>query len=381
MFAFALRKHFTTLHRWTGLTVGLLIVLMAVTGSINLLRPKLDPVVDRDLLSVPACSGQMPIESLAANAIAAHPGAALDYVRMNRAPEGADRIPATRIRFDDQVFVYLNPCTGDVLGQRHRYAGFLATVEQIHILRFGSDRTHITPIAAMIFAVVLVIGGIALWWPTRGRQFRDALRSPVGFPVGRARRLQLHKVTGVFSGIVLFTLVLTALPLSFEWYRHGLYTITGSPLPAKFPSSTLPVAGEAKRLPIDTIWAKAQQVAPNWNEVLIHFPAKPKAPYDMYLIERDAPHPNARTMLFFDAYNGKVLRHTPYPQSSAGHKLYFWTISFHTGQWGGWPVQLVQLAGALSIPVLAFTGITSWLRRRKMNAAPQRAATRSGQPS
>ena len=43
-------------HRWTGLTVGLVILMMALTGSVNLFRPQLEPVVNRDLLTVPACS-------------------------------------------------------------------------------------------------------------------------------------------------------------------------------------------------------------------------------------------------------------------------------------------------------------------------------------
>ena len=377
-----LRNCLLHLHRWTGLSLGLVLIVIAVTGAIVLFRPQLEPVVNRDLLTVPACTERSSIETLTANARAAHKESQLDYIRMNRPEDGAARIPATRIRFTDQVFVFLNPCTGEVLGERPRYGGVLATMEQTHIFRFGPERSLITPISAIIFAIVLITGGVALWWPSRGRRFRDALRSPTRIPAGPARKLQLHKVAGVFAGLVLVSLVLTGLPLSFDWYRDGLYAMTGSPRPSKFPPSKLPATGEARRVPLDTIWEKAQNLVPNWNEVLIHYPEKPKAPYDMYLIERDAPHPNARTMLFFDAYSGEVLRHTPYPQSSAGHKLYFWSISFHTGQFGDWPVQLVLLAGVLCVPLLAFTGTMSWLQRRNAAAARRRAvAEQAGQTS
>jgi uncharacterized iron-regulated membrane protein len=311
---------------------------------------------------------------MTANARAAHQGGELDYVRLARAEDGAARIPVARIRFTDQVFVFLNPCTGEAMGERHRYGGFLGRVEQLHIVRYSDDRSFLTPICAIIFALLLVMGGVALWWPGRGRRMRDALRSPMRVPAGFARRLQLHKVAGVFSGVVLLALVLTALPLSFDWYRDALYAITGSQKAGKMPASTVP-AGDAKRLPIDTIWAQVQQLEPNWNEVLLHYPAKRKAPYDMYIIDRDAPHPNARTMLYLDAYNGNVLRHTPYAKSSLGHKLYFWTISFHTGQVGGWTVKLILLAGVLSVPVLAYTGIASWLRRRSSAVRRSAAAT------
>jgi vanillate O-demethylase ferredoxin subunit len=187
--------------------------------------------------------------------------------------------------------------------------------------------------------------------------------------------MQVHKLVGIYSGAILLLLVLTGLPLSFDWYRHGLYTLTGSALPEKFPKSKLPAAGEPGRLSMQAAWDQAQAVVPNWSEVLIHYPAKPAAPVDMYLIERDAPHANARTMLFLDAYSGAVLRHTPYAQSSAGHKLYFWTISFHTGQVGGLPGQLLLLAAALGVPVLAYTGIASWLRRRSAGASRKQAVS------
>src|SRR5437762_9967950 len=60
-------------HRWTGLTVGIVLVFMALTGALIAYRPHLEPVVNRDLLTVPACSQRVPLDTLAINARAAHP--------------------------------------------------------------------------------------------------------------------------------------------------------------------------------------------------------------------------------------------------------------------------------------------------------------------
>ena len=75
-------------------------------------------------------------------------------------------------------------------------------------------------------------------------------------------------------------------------------------------------------------------------------------------------------MLFLDAWSNQVLRFTPYAQSSLGLKVYFWTLSMHTGQIGGLFGPLVLITGALAMLTLAYTGISSFLRRRlkKMNA-------------
>src|SRR5438552_4811043 len=121
---------------------------------------------------------------------------------------------------------------------------------------------------------------------------------------------------------------------------------------------------------METYWQHVLSLVPNPRETLIHFPSKTQDPVEIFTIARDAPHANARTMLFLDAFTDEVLRFTPYAQSSLGHKVYFWTLSMHTGQIGGVLGPLVLITGALAMLTLAYTGISSYLRRRlkKMNA-------------
>jgi len=91
-------------HRWTGLTVGLVLVFMAITGSLIAYRPHLEPIVNSELLTVPACADRVPLDTLAANARAAHPAGELDYIRITGSEAGAARIPSTQIRVSDPEF-------------------------------------------------------------------------------------------------------------------------------------------------------------------------------------------------------------------------------------------------------------------------------------
>src|SRR5439155_397538 len=175
--------------------------------------------VYRDLLTAPACANRIPLDTLAANAHAAHPKGTLDYARIKAAQDG--RVPATQVRVSGRGFqddVFLDPCTGKVLGQRGRYGGF----------------------------------------------------------------------------------------------------VSGAP-----------------RKSLETYWQHVQSLVPNPAETLIHFPSKPREPAEIFIIGPDAPHANARTMLFLDACSDEVLSFTPYAQNSLGMKVYFLTLSMHTGQIGG----------------------------------------------
>jgi ferredoxin-NADP reductase len=358
-----MRKIFLPLHRWTGLTAGLVVVMMAITGASIVFRPQLEPLVNADLLTVPQCTNRATVDALTANAQAVRPDATLDYIRLQAGDTGAARIPAAAVRFIDQTFVYLNPCNGEVLGQRHRYGGLLGTIEQVHRLRIMPNGSLITGTSVLLFAFVLICGGLYLWLPSTLRGVKRTLGLG-SVPAGPARMMSLHHRFGVFASLIVLTSALTGLPQAFEWYKAGLYALTGSSMREGAIPSAQPSNGQT-RLPMEMLWRRAQELVPQPREMLLHYPAKPRAPADMYLIAQDAPHYNARTMLYLDPYNGKVLKFIPYADSSAGHKLYFWTLSLHTGHFGGLPVQLLLLAGALSIPVLAYTGIASYLRRRR----------------
>ncbi|MGF6851472.1 PepSY domain-containing protein [Paraburkholderia sp. CI3] len=350
-------------HRWTGMTVGLVIVLMAVTGAAIVFRPNLEPVVNRDLLTVPACTERMPLDTLVTNAASTRPAAVLDYIRIVAANPDAVLTPAAMVRFTDQYSVYVNPCTGAVLGERSRYGGLLGTIEQIHRFRFMNHGSLITGTSAILFGFLLIIGGVVLWWP---RTLRGGLKADMKRMLKRsaAKPRNLHRTVGPYASVILLSSVLTGLPWAFDWYAHGIYTITASPAPVTPPKSSVP-AGGLKRLPLETFWRTAQSLVPDPQDALLHIPEKSRSPVEMYLIGRDAPHANARTMLFLDAYTGKVLRFTPYAESSLGHKLYFWALSWHTGAVGGIFGQLLLLLGALSVPVLAYTGIADYLRRSR----------------
>ena len=363
------------LHRWTGLTVGLVLLFVAITGILVAYRPQLERVVNRDLLTVPACSQRVPLDVMAENARAAHPAGEMDYMRINGSEPGADRIPAVQVRiaepdeFQDDVFV--NPCSGEVVGQRARYGGWLATLEQLHRFKFIEGGSLVTGTTALVFVLVLMAGGLYLWWPRSLRALRAGARLNPRLQ-GRERSINRHRVVGVYVSLIVLSSALTGLPLAFTWYRDGVYAITGSK-PEKVPNTQVPAG--AKPLTMETYWRHIQSLVPDARETLIRFPSpqKPKAAIEIFAVANDAPHGFARTMLYLDPYTDKALRHVPYEKSSAGHKLYFWMLSWHMGMVGGTATSalmpILLMLGALGIPVLAYTGTSSYLRRRFRPAA------------
>ena len=358
-----LRRWFLSLHLWIGLTLGLFIVSQAISGSILDWRPQIEPLISSRLLVVEPGGVRQSLDVLVARARAAHPTSELDYVRQFKDPTAS-----VFIRFTNKDFVYLNPYTAEVLGMRNRYGHFFGWLEGFHRFLMLDQKVGqpIIGTIAGIFAVSIICG-MALWWPAS----RKALRAGLTFnPVltGRARSLNWHKTLGAYAGVILLFSSLSGMPQGLEWVKSTIYAVTGTEkdLVPKFKKAS---AGEF--VGMELMAKKIQALVPAAREMLIHFPMEGMV--EAFAIPTDAPHPNARSMIWMNQANPAEVEFLPYDKSSLGTRLIFWALSLHMGLVGGVTVQILLFLGALSVPVLAYTGIASYLKRRA--SAEVRSAT------
>ncbi len=363
------RSGVTQVHRWIGLTVGLLAVFLAVTGGWIVLRPILDPVTYPQLMVIPACTKPLPVDALAKAARTLHPKGRLDYVWFYDSSTSS-----TMVRFSDGDQVYVDTCSGRALGHQARYGGLYGTVEGLHRFKFMDLKPAMLIIGwtSLLLAVLLVIGGLFLWWPRRPSAWKSAVKLNRRLN-GRAFSLNLHTTTGVYASVVVFVVALTAVPLSLGWAKSALYVMTGSTevtntrervaaLPKKHAAKH-GKSGSTKRIPMQVAWAKARGLVPGplrWAS--IRFPVK-NQPIEIALSEQSFPHSDARSYVYVDSRTAKVLDFRPYETRSAGEKLYLWVLALHTGHFGGLPVQVLMLLGMIGVPIMGYTGIESFIRK------------------
>jgi uncharacterized iron-regulated membrane protein len=226
-----IRKAILRLHRWAGLTLGLLIAWLALTGAGMVFAPQLRSTVDHDLQVVPACAQSLPLDALIDRARAAHSGGTLRLIGIR-----AQKTASVLVRFANGDTVYLDPCTGRVSGQQNRNAGLFGTLEYLHRLKCFPIGSSIVGAAALSFAVVIVIGGMVMWWPgTRGALRKSLIFSP-GLR-GRARLINQHRTLGIWISLLLLASALAGPIDSFGWYRRAIEELTRSPGPEAVPTS------------------------------------------------------------------------------------------------------------------------------------------------
>ncbi|WP_367873358.1 PepSY domain-containing protein [Trinickia violacea] len=359
----SLRERIRQLHRVTGLSIGLFVVMVAVTGAGMLFREPLEPVIYHDLLKVASCKERLPLDTLIANASASNPVAGRP--QQLRIYDNADS--STRVLFSDHRWYYVNPCTGKVLGSEDRYGGLFGVMAKLHSFQFLENGSVVAGSLALTFAIVLIGGGLAVWIPEALRKRRRAVTIKPNL-TGRARWINLHKTLGVYVSLILLASALTGALQSFQFVRDALYALTASKPPA--PSPRLVVKADTQSLPVEALWQRAQALVPQPKYARIHYPGKPGDAFNVDLVARDAPHVNAFSYVSLDTSTGKVLRFTPYGENSLGHRIYLAALALHYGWLSGGFIQVLQLIGMLSIPVLAFAGIGSYLRGKRPRPAP-----------
>lgn len=342
-------------HRWAALTVGVIALVSAFTGLGMVFRKQLDPIIYPRELRGP-CATPLSLDSLLAAGRKSHPNGKVDYVRILR-----DARQPIEIRWANKDTLYLDRCSARVVAAQNRYGGFFGLLEWIHRGRWLPEPIgdYVMGTSALNLLFMLLGIGLYLWWPRKKQRFVDNFKLNMKLRKGPAFNMGLHRTVGGWVAIPIALSALTALPNAFPAVRNGLAAI-GSSAPSKKPQSG--AAGPLIR--VSTAWEEIQRLTPHPSETLIHVANKPADPLEIYVIAADAPHANARTYLYLDAHNGKILKFVPYSQMGLGDRLYYWMLSIHTGEIGGLAGQLVLAAGALGALTLGYTGILTWFRRR-----------------
>lgn len=366
----ALRTPLLAFHLWTGITVGLVFIVVALSGAALIFRGQLERALDPQRFTVEVGAKRLPIDDLVARAKAAHPG--VDFLSVRY---WSDPTASFTAYFTDKNYVHVNPYTGAILGTRARYGEGFGWIEGLHkYLRLETDLGEkVNGSLAFVFAALLLTGAV-LWWPAT----RRALVAGLTFNrklSGRPWNLNLHKTIGAYTAVILFFSAVSGIPISFEPTRAVLDVITFS---KRDEAPKVPADAPKKFAGFDAAAARIEAIMPAPQETYIPMPKKGLVA--AYAIAADAPHPNARSYVYLDA-SANVVRSTPFATASRSYRLYYWMLSFHTATAGGWVVQLMLLIATLSVPVLAWTGVASYLQRKSRARAAALAPALTPQPA
>jgi uncharacterized iron-regulated membrane protein len=382
------RKVLFWCHLTVGVTAGLVILIMSVTGVLLTYEKQITHRADtRNYRIEPPSPGapRLSVETLLARVGEAQPGASITTVTLR---SGASEPAAITLAAPAGAgpggsrTVFINPYTGVALGEGSKSVrDFFHVVTDWHrwLGAQGASRNTARAItgACNLGFLFTVASGIYLWWPRKRNwmKFKNILWFKRGLP-GKARDFNWHNVIGFWSFTPLFIVVLSAVVISYQWAGNLVYRVVGENPPARAAQQRQPPGnagpqrgGTERRDPtppldnLDGLWSRAAQQVSGWRSISLRMPNSPDAPLMFTIDQGNGGQPQKRSQLTLDRKTGEVLRWEPFSSYTTGRKLRSFLRFAHTGEVAGVAGQTIAGLASLGGVFLVWTGISLALRR------------------
>ena len=386
-------------HFYAGLFVVPFLIMLAVTGFFMMLFTTYLPEYGERIAVEPAGTA-LPVNELAAKAMAAVPGATGlgQYI----APYDA----ATPALFEvtdagDGMVVALNPYTGEVLRQTVSGDTWNLFLEKIHgTLLIGDTGDRLIEIASSL-GLLMIVTGIYLVWPRQQGGAR-AMLVPDLAAKGRAWWKSLHQVTGTWMSVLLVFFLVTGLAWAGIW--GGKFVQAWSTFPAEkwdavplsdatheslngegkkqvpwgLEQTPLPQSGSASGvalLPEGTVvdLAAMEVIARTIGiegRFRVYFPGDATGVWTISqnAMSYDGASPTLDRTVHVDQYTGRVLADVRYADYAVAAKAMAVGIALHQGQLGVVSFAANALFCAATV-FICVSGVVMWWKRRPEGAA------------
>lgn len=403
-----LKKILFQAHWVIGITAGVVLAIVGLTGAILSFETPIQNWLNRDVRTVATSDAAVLSPAALIRAVGEQaPGKRVTSVQLVDDPTAAARIvfaPEGRgasspngggrggARGETR---YANPYTGALIeGDSNRGQTFFRTTRSIHRWLMAGDfgnqdigRQIVG--ASTLLCVVLTISGLYLRWPARKAlnwrtwlTFNPAMK-------GRAFLWHLHAVLGTWVLVAFLLMSLTGLYWSYNWYRDGLFAIAGVERPAPREQRGRSEAGPRERgegrarategadpqasvdqlRGVDVAWTTFTSTLGDARFATATVTIEPNRPIEIRYLREDASHDRANNTLAIDASTGEVVRHEQYASKRTGEKFMSSIFPLHSGSFFGLPGTVIYMLASLAMPIFAVTGWMLYLDRRRKKRA------------
>ena len=352
-------------HFYAGLFVIPFSIILAVTGSIYLFRPYVEPMLYAHLYNVPPQPTSLPYEEQIAVVRQTFPEAQITHITPVHTAGSSTEV-TLRDPDNGGMYAYVDPHNGEFLGSLVRDDMFMQRVRMIHgELLLGNFGEGIVELVAC-WAIVLLISGIYLWWP-RPKFTVWGVFVP---RVGRGRRLfwrDMHAVVAMYASIGILGLIMTGLPWSGVW-GAGLsqaQQVTGQSRPAEANNAMFQsaIVDGANPLALADVVAVAE--ANNMRDYTIQLPPDDQG---VFTISMQPTNPANTQIVHVDQYSGNIVGRVGWADYPLVAQSVTMGIRLHQGEYFGIPNLLLVLLTALCMIWMSFTGFVMWWQRRPKGA-------------
>ncbi len=361
-----LKKTLFQLHWFFGITAGLVLALMGITGAAVSFQDEILRALNPTVLKVEKReAGVLPPAELVRK-LEATEGKTVSMLWVESDSGNAARVFFTAPPGERRGQMrYFDPYTGDYMGDATGQDVFGFILQLHRFLAMGETGRQITGACTLIL-LFFCLSGLYLRWPRQAANWRAWLTLDWR-KKGRSFNWDLHSVFGTWCLLFYLLAALTGLSWSYDWYNQGLTKLlSDAPQNERMRKRGPPPAGPAPMANYDAIWSTIYSNAgPGLSAYNIRMPAVAGQPAIVYYLLKTSPHDRALNQINLDPATGEVKSHDQYASKTLKSQLLTSIYALHTGSYFGLVGRIILTVSALCMPLFFITGWLLYLDRRR----------------
>lgn len=381
-----IKKWFAKLHLWLGLSVGLIVFIVSLTGTMYIFKDEIQNQLRKDAMYVKSetiTQQPLSIETLKEK---------VSLELHEKFPVSSVEIPLDKNKsyeflyyekdkkawnyFDEvkiNTSVYVNPYNGQILGIYNEKYDIFPILKSIHwsLLLKNEWGKYIVGIPTVLF-IVMLITGIILWWPKN----RNARKGRYRFnwknvKTWKRKNYDLHNILGFYASFIALLLSLTGIYFAYPWVKNVFnITLSGTFELQKEKEVSSPDSLLSKNSSVYSITAQeTKKLYAGSASFKIPLNGKTKKGKELKNIPVTVYGKEGRfavrNQLIFDKHSGKLLLNTPHQKLTAAEKYANANYDIHTGSYFGLLGKIIWFLAGIICTSLPVTGFLIWWGKRK----------------
>ncbi|MGN7834455.1 PepSY domain-containing protein [Acinetobacter sp. 22323] len=398
------KKTFFQIHWFLGITAGLVLSIMGVTGAIYSYEQQILKWINTDSYTVQAQSGpKLSPAELYQHFKQQNPEMQINSVSLDASPTGSSTVNIAKEGARRGYNMMVNPYTAEVLPEI-KGREFFQFIQQLHrYLTIGPVGKQITGACALML-IFFVLSGLYLRWPKRHSVKQWLAVKPQ--LKGRNFIWDLHAVVGTWVVIFYLILACTGLYWSYDWWRNGMFKVLGVERPqpemqqgqgGRGGAEQGRSAGESRgegagergprsegqrenrgegreRGVDDTLlltalnksWAGFQnEFNDKYSTVTFNIPKKADGELKLSFTDVEVQHERARNNATYNYQDAAFTSVEMYEDKKLNEKIMSSMLPVHRGSFFGPIYQFFAMVASLLMPLFFVTGWMLYLKRRK----------------
>ncbi|WP_417352479.1 PepSY-associated TM helix domain-containing protein [Flavobacterium alkalisoli] len=384
-------KHWISkMHLWLGLTSGLMVLFLAVTGCIYVFSQEIVEWQRSDEIYVPEVKeNRLPVsalwkqtqkaigDSIQINDVHVYknPEKSLEFHCFKANPESESIWYFNTVEYYYKV--YTDPYTGKVLGIYNEKMDFFNIVKMLHwsLLLKTEIGQPIVGWGTFIF-VIMLITGIILWWPknkaARKQRFKFQWKDSTQW---RRKNYDLHNILGFYISVIVIIIAFTGMVWAFTWFQAIVYVAGSQSItPPEVVKKESVISNNDKDIAFDKACAYTEKGYSDADAYSIGKPLEDKGIIDVYVQQYPGKY-YVYHQLMFDQYTGELLHKRNHSEKNFGEKLITANYDIHVGAILGIPGKIIAFIASFIAGMLPVTGFLIWWGRRNKKGGKKKSAT------